>query len=90
VESLIQRYEVLGYRMSVKLHYFHSNLEFFIPNLGDVSEEHGERFHKDIEATEKKYQGRWDAAMMGDYICGLVRADESSSHKQRSTSALHF
>jgi hypothetical protein len=29
VESLIQLYEVLGYRMSVKLHYFHLNLEFF-------------------------------------------------------------
>ena len=45
VESLIQHYEVLGYRMSVKLHYLHSNLEFFRPNLGDVSEEHGECFH---------------------------------------------
>jgi hypothetical protein len=53
----------------------------FKPNLGDVSEEHGERFHQDIEAIEKRYQGRWDAAMMGDYICGLVRVDESSSHK---------
>jgi hypothetical protein len=28
VESLIQHYEVLVCRMSVKLHYFHSNLEF--------------------------------------------------------------
>jgi hypothetical protein len=90
VESLIQHYEVLGCRMSVKLHYFHSNLEFFIPNLGHVSKEHGERFHQDIEAIEKRYQGRWDAAMMGDYICGLVRADELSSHKRRSTSAVHF
>jgi hypothetical protein len=39
--------------------------QFFTPNLGDVSEEHGERFHQDIEAIEKRYQGRWDAAMMG-------------------------
>jgi hypothetical protein len=45
VESLIQHYEVLGYRMSVKLHYLHSHLEFFRPDLGDVSEEHDERFH---------------------------------------------
>jgi hypothetical protein len=59
----------------------HSHLEFFRPNIGDVSEEHGERFHPDIEASDKRYQGRWDAAMMGDYICGLVRADELSSHK---------
>jgi hypothetical protein len=83
VESLIQHYEVLGYRMLVKLHYFHSNLEFFRPNLGDVSEEYGERFHQDIEAIEKRYQGRWDAAMMGDYIYDLVRADESSSQVKK-------
>jgi hypothetical protein len=51
----------------------HSNLEFL--DQGDFSEEHGERFHQDIEAIEKRYQGWWDAAMMGDYICGLVRAD---------------
>ena len=75
MESLIQHHEVLSYRMSVKLHYSQSHLEFFRPNLGDVSEEHGERFHQDIEASDKRYQGRWDAAMMGDYICGLVRAD---------------
>jgi hypothetical protein len=39
--------------MSVKLHYLHLHLEFFRPNLGIVSEEHDERFHQDIEATEK-------------------------------------
>jgi hypothetical protein len=68
----------------------HSHLEFFRPNLGDVSEEHGECFHQDIEANEKRYQGRWDAAMMGDYIWGLVHADELSSHKRRITSTVHF
>jgi hypothetical protein len=38
VESLIQHYEVLGCRMSVKLHYLHSHLEFFRPDLRDVTE----------------------------------------------------
>ena len=42
--------------------------EFFRPNLGDVSEEHGERFFRDIQTIEKRYQGGWDAAMMDDYI----------------------
>ena len=41
---------------------------FFRPNLGDVSEEHGERFHRDIQEMKKRYKGRWDAAMMDDYI----------------------
>jgi hypothetical protein len=53
VESLIQHSEVLACRMSVKLHYLHSHLEFFRPNLGDASEEYDKRFHQDIEATER-------------------------------------
>jgi hypothetical protein len=57
VESLSQHYEVLRCGMSVKLHYMLSHLEFFRPNLGDVSEEQGERFHQDIEASEKRRQG---------------------------------
>ncbi|KRX78454.1 putative ATP-dependent RNA helicase DDX23 [Trichinella sp. T6] len=32
----------------LKLHFLHSHLDFFPQNLGDVSEEQGERFHHDI------------------------------------------
>ena len=46
VESLIQHYKLVGCRVSVKLHYLHLHLECFRPNLGDVSDEHGERFSK--------------------------------------------
>ena len=46
--------------------------EFFRLNLGDVGEEHGERFHQDIQTMEKRYQGGWDAAMMDDYIWCLI------------------
>jgi hypothetical protein len=84
VESLMQHFEVLVCRMSVKLHHLHSHLEFFRQNLGDVSEEHVERFHQDTEAIKKRYQGCWDAAVMGDYIWSLVHADKSSSHKRRA------
>ena len=55
--------------------------EFLRPNLGDVSEEHGERFHQDIQTMEKRYQGRWDAAMMDDYIWCLIR-DDDKVHKR--------
>ena len=89
VENLIVRYADMKCRMSIKLHYLHSHLEFFRPNLGDVSEEHGERFHQDILAMEKRYQGRWDAAMMGDYIWCLIRDDEKL-HKRKPRSTVHF
>jgi len=41
-----------------------------------VSEEHGGRFHQDIQVMEKSYQGRWDEAMMGDYVWTLIREDK--------------
>ena len=89
VENLVTTYHALGCRMSIKLHFLHSHLDFFRPNLGAVSEEHGERFHQDIQVMEKRYQARWDEAMMGDYVWSLVRSD-SSQHKRKLRSVLHF
>ena len=75
--------------MSLKLHFLHSHLDFFRDNLGDVRDEHGERFHQDIQVMEKRYQWRWDEAMMGDYIWSLVRED-STTYKRKSLSNVHF
>ena len=46
--------------MSIKLYYLHSHLDRFPENLGDYSEEQGERFHQDIRTMEARYQERWD------------------------------
>lgn len=75
--------------MSLKVHFLHSHLDFFRENLGEVSEEHGERFHQDIAKMEKRYQGRWDTAMMGDYIWSLVRKDQGA-HSMKARSSVHF
>ena len=48
VETLLQTYSNLGSRRSLKMHYLHSHLDFFRPNLRDVSNEHSEHFHQDI------------------------------------------
>ena len=72
VSNLIKSYEKLGCRMFLKLNFLHSHLDFFRENFGNVSEEHGERFHQDIQVMKKRYQGRWDEAMMGDYVWNLV------------------
>ena len=54
VKKLIKSYQNIGCRMSVKLHFLCSRLDFFQENLDDFSEEHGERFHQDIEPMETK------------------------------------
>ena len=61
----------------------------FRPNMGDVSEEHGERFHRDIQEMKKRCEGRWDAAMMDDYIWSLFR-DDDIIHKRKPRSSVHF
>ena len=76
VDTLIRNYQRMGCRMSIKMHYLYSHLDFFSDNMGDISDEHGERFHQDIEMMEKRYQGVWDEAMMGDgcnYVWNIVR-----------------
>ena len=45
VDVMLQNFQALGARMSIKLHYLFSHLDYFPENLGDVSEEQGERFH---------------------------------------------
>ena len=79
----------MGCRMSVKLHFLCSYLDFFQENLVDFSKEHGEGFHQDIEPMDKRYKGRWDSAMMGDYIWSLVKQDKSG-YKRKARSTVHF
>ena len=40
--------------MSLKIHFLESHLDFSPENLGEVSDELGERFHQDIMAMEKR------------------------------------
>ena len=58
--------------MSIKVHYLHNHLDHFPKNLGDLSEEQGERFHQDIRVMEERYQGRWDATIIVGVCKGTV------------------
>ena len=58
VGKLLESYKNLDCRMSLKVLFLHSHLDFFRENLGEVSEKQGERFHHDIAKMEKRYQGR--------------------------------
>ena len=59
--------------MSLKLYFLHSHLDHFPENLGDLSEEQGERFHQDMKEMERRYQGRWGKSMLADYLWMLKR-----------------
>ena len=57
VQDLLTSYKAMGCNMILKIHFLES-LGFFPENLGEVSDEHGERFHQEIVSMEKQYQGK--------------------------------
>lgn len=89
VQHLTENYHNMGCRMSLKLHVLHSHLEVFKSNSGAYSEEHGERFHQDIQAFEKRYQGQYNERMLGDYIWNLIRENDQI-YKRKGRKTNHF
>ena len=84
VQELLHYYHKIGARMSLKMHFLSSHLDFFPANCGDYSEEQGERFHQDIKAMENRYLGQWNDRMLADYCWCLKRDDPTASHRRRS------
>lgn len=84
VDDLIKTYHQLGCHMSLKLHFLHSHLSFFPENCGDVSDEHGERFHQDIATMENRYKGKWSPAMLADFCWTLQRDQPNATYKRRA------
>ena len=72
VQNILDAYQRLGANMSIKV-----STSFLL--TGNVGDEQGERFHQDIKEMETRYQRRWDARMMADYI---ARASNVTTQKQ--------
>ena len=63
VQNMLTHFENLDtnkIRIKVGLHFLYSHLNRSAHNLGDFSEEQGERLHQDIKVMEETYQGRWE------------------------------
>ena len=59
MNEMLTQFHDLNVNMSLKIHFLHSHSDFFSGELESVSDEHGERFHRDIATIEKRYQGKW-------------------------------
>ena len=58
IEELQMRFCQLWARMSIKVHFLRSHLDYFPKNCRDLCEEQSERFYQDIRMMEERYQGR--------------------------------
>ena len=83
VGELLQSYQDIGCNMSLKIHFLDSHLDFFPDNLCAVSDEHRERFHQDISALEKRYQGQRSARMLADYCWTMKRDVPDAKHRRQ-------
>ena len=82
VKDLLTSYKGMRCNMSLKIRFLESN--FFPENLGEVSDEQGERFHQYILAMEKRYQGKWTSSMLADYFWTLKRDVPEANYRRKS------
>ena len=86
IEKLLEAYKEMDCRMSLKMHFLHSHIDFFPENLGAVSDEQGERFHQDIDTLEVRYQEFWNESMMADHCWMLYRDNPDQIFKRKAYS----
>ena len=82
IQNMLKSFERMGCRMSLKMHFLRSHLDFFPANLRAVSDEHGKCFHQQISIMENRYQGNFNPNMMGDY-CWFLQTETLSSFKRQ-------
>ncbi|KAJ8881652.1 hypothetical protein PR048_018138 [Dryococelus australis] len=77
-------YKKLGCNMSLKIHFLHSHLDFLPDNCGAFSDEHGEQFHQDTSAMEKRYQGKLSPSMLADYSWTVTKDAPEVTYKRQA------
>lgn len=90
VVNFLENCRKIGARMSLKIHFLHSHLDFFPDTLGKTNDEQGKRLHQDLMKTERRYQGFWDEDMMSDHCWTLMHETDPKEYKRLSSTALHF
>jgi hypothetical protein len=68
--------------MSLKIHFLLFHLDFFLPQLGTVSDEHWEKFHQDVSNMGQRYVGKSSQNMLADYCWNLTEEMSIASYKQ--------
>jgi hypothetical protein len=73
VKRLMDSIKKINCRMTVKVHFLDAHIEYFPDNLGQFSEEQGERFHQKLKSFENRYNQSCSANILSDYCWFFVR-----------------
>jgi hypothetical protein len=83
-EDLLNAHQTMGCNMSLNIHFLPPHLDVFPPNLGAVSDEHGEKFHQDISTMEKRCAGKWSQKVLADCCWKLSEEVSTDSYTRLS------
>jgi hypothetical protein len=83
VSEMLECVHIVKCSISPKLHFLESYPDFFPQNLGEVRDEHGERFHQDIYIMGKWFMGRQKCGMLAEYCWSIVRETPESGYKRK-------
>jgi hypothetical protein len=83
IDLLLSELQAYGCRMSIKLHFLNAHVDYFPGNVGQMSEEQGERFHQELKDFEKRYHGKISSSILADYCWNLVRESDSPINPAR-------
>ena len=86
VENLLINFKKMKVNQSLKIHFLENHLGFFPSNLGDVSDEHGERFHQDISVMESRFKGKDSCHMLEQYMWTICRHNNEGLNRKRNNS----
>lgn len=67
---------------------YYSDLDF-LPNLGEVNDEHRKRFHQNLNKMEGNYRGKWNTSMMR-YFSEILLCDVSGAKKCKIFQKINF
>ena len=73
----------MGCNMSIIIHFLHSHLNFFPDNLGQFSDEQGERFHQEMASIEKRIDVKNKINMLANYCWSLKRETDDDQFKEK-------
>lgn len=72
VDDMLQSFENIGVRMSLKVHFMHHHQDHFERQLPSESDEHGERFHQVSAQLEHWYSGKKLDSLLADLCWNLL------------------
>lgn len=84
VQQMLDAFDEMKIHISLKIHLLNSHLDDFPANMGDFSDEHGERFHKDVKTIERAYKGKNFGNMLGYHCWTLARYTSPENYKRQA------